>query len=249
MRESLKYRGLGWTRRNRSSPKMGVDAETFPSAGEFSSWVGICPGSNVTAEENHSSRSPKGNRFVRKILTQAAHAAVKKKGCHFQSLFRRFLPKLGCRGAIWVVAHRLARLVWKILHDGVRYLEQGIETNPQAKKRRARRLAQALRKLGVTRSRSPQSVPTRSRTARRDFQGSGSRGHEDNAHSACRTHQPSPSRETCRRTSCASRGCSTSCPVPCRRSGLPACRRAWRGPPGSAAGRTSLRCGRCRRRR
>ncbi len=128
--------------------EMGVDAETFPSAGEFSSWVGICPGSNVTAEENHSSRSPKGNRFVRKILTQAAHAAVKKKGCHFQSLFRRFLPKLGCRGAIWVVAHRLARLVWKILHDGVRYLEQGTETNPQAKKRRARRLAQALRKLG-----------------------------------------------------------------------------------------------------
>jgi transposase len=128
--------------------EVGAAAETFPSAGEFSSWVGICPGSNVSAEENYSSRSPKGNRFVRKILTQAAHAAVKKRGSHFQSLFRRFLPKLAYNGAIWLIAHRLGRLIWKILHDGVRYIEQGTETNPKAKKRRAQKLAQALRKLG-----------------------------------------------------------------------------------------------------
>jgi transposase len=128
--------------------EVGVDAETFPSAGEFSSFVGVCPGSNISAEQNHSTRSPKGNRFVRKILTQAAQAAVRKKGCHFQSLFRRFLPKLGYNGAIWVIAHRLACLLWKILHTGVRYIEQGIETNPRAKKRRAQKLAQALRRLG-----------------------------------------------------------------------------------------------------
>jgi transposase len=128
--------------------EVGVDAETFPSAGGFSSWVGVCPGSNISAEQNHSSRSAKGNRFVRKILTQAAQAAVRKKGCHFQSLFRRFLPRLGYNGAIWVIAHRLACLLWKILHNGVRYIEQGTETNPRAKKRRAQKLAQALRRLG-----------------------------------------------------------------------------------------------------
>jgi len=128
--------------------EVGVDAETFPSAAEFSSWVGVCPGSNVSAEQNHSSRSPKGNRFVRRILTQAAQAAVRKKGCHFQSVFRRFLPKLGYNGAIWAIAHRLAGVLWKILHNGVRYIEQGNETNPRAKKRRAQKLAQALRRLG-----------------------------------------------------------------------------------------------------
>jgi len=128
--------------------QVGVDAETFPSAGEFSSWVGVCPGSNISAEQNHSSRSPKGNRFARKILTQAAQAAVRKKGGHFQSVFRRFVPKLGYNGAIWVIAHRLACVLWKILHAGVRYIEQGNETNPRAKKRRAQKLAQALRRLG-----------------------------------------------------------------------------------------------------
>jgi hypothetical protein len=38
------------------------------------------PGSNIGAEENHGSQSPKGNRYVRKLLTQAT---VKKKGSTF----------------------------------------------------------------------------------------------------------------------------------------------------------------------
>lgn len=135
--------------------EVGAAAEAFPSASQFSSWVGTCPGSEESAEQNHSSRSPKGNRFVRRILTQAAQAAVKKKGCHFQSVFRRLLTKLGYRGAIWAIAHRLGRLVWKILHDGVSYVEQGTETNPRAKKRRAQKLAQALRKLGYQVSLTP----------------------------------------------------------------------------------------------
>lgn len=128
--------------------EMGVDAEAFPSAGQFTSWAGLCPGTEESAEQNHSSRSAKGNRFVRRILTQAAQAAVKKKGSHFESLFRRFLPRLHYNGAIWAIAHRLGRLIWKILHDGVRYIEQGQETNPKVKKRRAQKMVQALRKLG-----------------------------------------------------------------------------------------------------
>ncbi len=142
--------GLGVDSAQQLIAEVGVDAERFPSAGEFSSWVGICPGSNVTAEKNKSSRSPKGNRFVRRILTQAAHAAVKTKGCFFKSLFHRLLPRLGYKGAIWAIAHRLGRLLWKILHAGVRYIEYGTEPNPRAKKARARKLAQALRKLGYT---------------------------------------------------------------------------------------------------
>jgi len=128
--------------------EVGADAEAFPTAGQFCSWAGVCPGSNESAEQNQSSRSPKGNRFVRRVLNQAAHAAVKTQGCHFQNVFRRLLPRLGYKGAVWAIAHRLGRLVWKILHAGVSYVEQGSETNPKAKKRRAQKLAQALRKLG-----------------------------------------------------------------------------------------------------
>jgi transposase len=140
--------GFGVDSAQQTIAEVGVDARAFPSAAQFASWVGTIPGSEESAEHNHSSRSPKGNRFLRRILTQAAQAAVRKKGCHFQSVFRRLLPRLGYKGAIWAIAHRLCRLVWKILHDGVGYIEQGAETNPRAKKRRAQKLAQALRKLG-----------------------------------------------------------------------------------------------------
>jgi transposase len=140
--------GLGVDSAQQVIAEVGVQASTFPSAAELTSWVGTCPGKDESAEQNRSSRSAKGNKYLRRVLNQAAHAAVKKKGSYFQVVFRRLLPRLGYQSAIWAVAHRLCRLVWKILHEGVRFIEHGIEPDPQAKKRHARRLAHALRKLG-----------------------------------------------------------------------------------------------------
>jgi transposase len=141
--------------------EMGAAAEAFQSAGNFTSWAGLCPGSEESAEQNHSSRSAKGNRFVRRIPTQAAQAAAKKKGSYFQSLFRRFLPRLHYNGAIWAIAHRLGRLVWKILYDGVTYIEQGQESNPAVRKRRARKMVLALHKLGYAVALTPIPEPGR----------------------------------------------------------------------------------------
>ena len=128
--------------------EVGVQASTFPSAAQLTSWVGTCPGKNESAEENHNSRSAKGNKYLRRVLNQAAHAAVRKKGGHFQAVFRRLLPRLGYQSAVWAIAHRLCRVVWKILHEGMRYIEQGSESDPKVRKHRAANLARALRKLG-----------------------------------------------------------------------------------------------------
>jgi transposase len=128
--------------------EVGVEASTFPSGANLAAWVGTCPGVNESAEENHSSRSAKGNRYMRRILNQAAHAAVKKKGSHFQSVFRRLLPRLGYKGAVWAIAHRLCRMVWKVLHDQVAFVEQGTESDPRRKRQRALKLLRTLRKLG-----------------------------------------------------------------------------------------------------
>jgi transposase len=140
--------GLGVDSAQQIIAEVGAQASTFSSAAELTSWVGTCPGKEESAEQNHSSRSAKGNKYLRRVLNQAAHAAVAKKGSHFQVVFRRLLPRLGYQSAIWAVAHRLCRVVWKILHDGVRFIEQGREPDPRAKKQRAQMLARALRKLG-----------------------------------------------------------------------------------------------------
>jgi transposase len=152
--------GLGLDSAQQVIAEVGVRASTFPSAAELTSWVGTCPGKEESAEQNHSSRSAKGNKYLRRVLNQAAHAAVKKKGSYFQVVFRRLLPRLGYQSAIWAVAHRLCRVVWKILHEGVRFIEHGIESDPKAKKRHARRLAQALRKLGYEVAITPINLAT-----------------------------------------------------------------------------------------
>jgi hypothetical protein len=72
---------------------------------------------------------------------------VKKNGSHFQAVFRCLLPRLGYQATIWAIAHRLCRVLWKILHERVRFLEQGSEPDPKTKKQRARTLARALRNL------------------------------------------------------------------------------------------------------
>ena len=128
--------------------EVGPTAATFASAAEFTSWVGTCPGKEESAEENRSSRSAKGNKYMRRILNQVAHAAARSKGTHFQVVFRRLLPRLGYLSAIWAIAHRLCRLVWKILHQGVRYNEQGTAQEPRLLIYRAQYLAKQLRKFG-----------------------------------------------------------------------------------------------------
>jgi hypothetical protein len=61
---------------------------------------------------------------------------VKKNGSHFHAVFRRLLPRLGYQSAIWAVAHRLCRVVWKILNERVRFIEQGRQPDPQTKRKR-----------------------------------------------------------------------------------------------------------------
>jgi hypothetical protein len=85
---------------------------------------------------------------MRRLLNQLAHASVKKNGCHLQQVFRRLMPRLGYAKAIWAIAHRLCRLIWKVLHDGVNYVERGAVLNPKAEKERCRRLVAELRRLG-----------------------------------------------------------------------------------------------------
>ena len=79
-----------------------------------------------------------------------AQAAVKTKGCHDQVVFYRLLLRLGYKQALWAVVHRMGRLVWKILHEGVRYVERGVARDPKAQKKRERRMVKQMRELGYT---------------------------------------------------------------------------------------------------
>jgi transposase len=105
--------------------EVGPQAEVFPTPGSLCSWVGAIPGEQVSADKNASSKSPKGNRQMRRVLTEAVEAAIKQKGNIFEVKFRKFIAHMDYQEAIWCVVHFMCKLVWKILHDGVRYEERG----------------------------------------------------------------------------------------------------------------------------
>ena len=142
--------GLGVDSGQQILAEVGASAATFPSGRALASWVGACPGEEETAGVNRNRRSPKGNRQMRRILNQAANAAVKLKGSIFALLYRRYVVRFGHNQTIAVIAHRLCRLIWKILHEGVRYEERGPAVSQRAKQRRTARMIRQLRSLGYS---------------------------------------------------------------------------------------------------
>jgi transposase len=140
--------GLGVDSAQQIIAEVGPTAATFSTAKRLASWVGACPGYDESAGINHSHRSPNGNRQMRRLLNQAAHAAVKTKGSIFELVYRRMVVRLGHAQAIGAIAHRLCRLVWKLLHDRVAYEERGPAVTKARAQRRAAKMIRELRGLG-----------------------------------------------------------------------------------------------------
>ena len=140
--------GLGVDSAQQIIAEVGAKATTFASAKNLVSWVGACPGDEESAGVNRSKRSPKGNRQMRRILNQAANAAVKHKGSIFEIVYRRLVVRLGHNKTIGAIAHRLCQLIWIILHRGVRYEERGPAVSEKSKRLRTTRMIRTLRNLG-----------------------------------------------------------------------------------------------------
>lgn len=158
VRRLIEIPGIGATAAQQILAEIGPEAAAFPSPQQLASWIGVCPGSNESAGENHSGRSAKGNRFLRRLLCQAAQAAARTNGSHLQSVFKRLIVRLGYVKAIWAIAHRICKIVWKVLHSGARFIEFSEARNPKAIQRAINHHLKALRRLGYTIPEVPQAA-------------------------------------------------------------------------------------------
>ena len=154
--------GLGVASAQQIIAEVGSAAATFPSEKCLYSWVGACPGDDESAGLNYNHRSPKGNRNMRRILNQTANAAARTEGSIFEIVYRRSVLRLGHNQTIGAIAHRQCRLIWLILHQGVRYEERGPAATKQSKQRRTARMIRQLRSLGY-RIEPPTPQPSQAR--------------------------------------------------------------------------------------
>lgn len=141
--------------------EMGADMSVFPDADHCASWAGLSPGTCESAGKQLSGRTKKGNKYLRRVLTQAAWAASHCKDGYLQAFFYRVKARRGWGRAILATAHKIVGITYSILKTGTVYQELGGDyfdkLHPD---RTARRLVRRLERLGLQVTVSPSAVPT-----------------------------------------------------------------------------------------
>lgn len=106
--------------------ELGIDMTRFESAGHAASWAGLTPGKNESAGRNYSSKTAKGNQYLKAALVQAAHTQ-RRADNYLGAQYRRLARRRGSKRAAVAVAHSILVIAYHLLRDGTRYLERGAD--------------------------------------------------------------------------------------------------------------------------
>ena len=106
--------------------EVGVDMTRWKTEAHFASWLGLCPDNRIT-----------GGKVIRKgtrhVINRAATAlrlaatTLLRSQSYLGAQYRRLRGKLGAPKAITAMAHKLARLVYRLLKWGHAYVDKGLQ--------------------------------------------------------------------------------------------------------------------------
>ena len=112
-------------------------------------WAGVAPGNYESAGKQHSGRTRKGNRALRRALVEAARAAVKAKGTYLQAQYQRLRSRCGSNRAIVAVAHSILQSIYYLLVRNEPYRDLGAAHLDKRRPAHAtKRLVARLEQLG-----------------------------------------------------------------------------------------------------
>jgi transposase len=104
--------------------EIGADMTQFATAGNLTSWAGLCPGNNESAGKRRNSRTTKGSQWLRTTLVQVAWAASHAKKTIFCATYRKWAKRLGKKKALIAVARKILELAYHLLKNRTDYLEK-----------------------------------------------------------------------------------------------------------------------------
>jgi len=102
----------------------GFDMSPFPTESRFASWLGLCPNNRITGGKvyrSHTRKVPHRASKALRLAAQSLHRSKTALGAHY----RRMRARLGAPKGITATAHKLARLVYRMLRYGEEYVDRG----------------------------------------------------------------------------------------------------------------------------
>jgi transposase len=104
--------------------EVGLDMSRWKTEAHFSSWLGLCPDHRISGDKVLGRGTRRVVNRAATALRQAAHTLMRSRS---GAQYRRLRTKLGAPKAITAMAHRLARLVYRMLKYGQGYVDKGTE--------------------------------------------------------------------------------------------------------------------------
>jgi transposase len=128
--------------------EIGTDMRRFGSAARLCSWAGVCPGNNESAGKRKTGKTCKGNRYLRRVLTECAWA-TRKTDTFLGRTFLRLQRRIGGKKAAVAVGHKILVIVYHLLNEGTEYDDGRYNRpDPVQESRQRRRALFMLERLG-----------------------------------------------------------------------------------------------------
>jgi len=127
--------------------EIGWDMKPFRDAAHLASWAGMCPGNKTSAGKRYSGKTRPGSPWLKRVLTEAAHGAARKKNQYLKAQYQRLAGRRGTKRATIAVGHSILKIAYCLLTKQQTYQDLGEnyfdERDREGVKRRAvRRLEQ-----------------------------------------------------------------------------------------------------------